>query len=497
MSKLEEKVALTEQQEYTQRVSKLEKLVSEGKTAFAFKYDRTHRNTSFVDAFDHLTDEALLAESTQKIRIAGRLISKRGHGKAFFGHVLDESVSLQIYSNLDLLGQELSVLQRLDIGDWVGIEGTPFRTKRGELSVKVHDFTLLSKALLPLPEKYHGLQDKELRYRYRYLDLATNMDVRAIFKKRSAIISFIRSFLEKREFMEVETPVLQPIYGGAAARPFVTHHNELKQDLYLRIALELYLKRLVVGGFERVFEIGRVFRNEGISYKHNPEYTLLELYQAYVDYEAMMQLTEDLFREAVQACCGSLQISYQGQDLDFSKPFRRLRMVDAIQEYVGVDVNDEDALRQKAKALRLDVPDGASKGQLISELYDSCVESKLIQPTFVIDYPWETSPLAKRRADDPSFVERFECIICGMELANAFSELTDPLDQQARFEDQMKAKEAGWEDAHEMDEDFIQALKHGMPPTGGLGIGVDRFVMLLCDARSIRDILFFPHMRQK
>ena len=478
-----------------QRYEKLQNLINQGVDPYVNNFHRNYTNQALIDEFSSLENDEL-EKITTTIVIAGRLVSKRGHGKAFFGHLLDENAQVQIYANIDLLGEPLlRSLQGMDVGDWLGVEGKPFRTRRGEFTLQLSSFTLLSKSLLPLPEKYHGLQDKELRYRYRYLDLASNMEVRTLFKKRSMIISSIRRFLEDYCFMEVETPVLQSIYGGAAARPFSTHHNELKQNLFLRIALELYLKRLIVGGFEKVFEIGRVFRNEGISYKHNPEYTLLELYQAYADYEDMMDLTEALIRAVVQYSCSSLTVTYQGQTLDFSKPFKRLKMVDAIQQFADIDVFDEQALKTKYGALGL--PEGASRGQMIAEIYDACVESELKEPTFIIDYPWETSPLAKKKKDDERFVERFELIVCGMELANAFSELNDPIDQEARFKDQLKAKEQGWEDAHEMDEDFIKALKHGMPPTGGLGIGIDRLVMLLCDAKSIRDVLFFPHMRPR
>ena len=356
---------------------------------------------------------------------------------------------------------------------------------------------MLTKSLHPLPEKYHGLQDKEARYRRRYVDLIANPDVMDVFKKRSSVIRDIRNYLADEEFMEVETPVLHHIYGGASARPFTTHHNELKQNLYLRIALELHLKRLIVGGFEKIFEIGRVFRNEGVSFKHNPEYTLLELYQAYADYSDMMSLTENLMNHLVVSTYGSETINYQGQELNFSLPFKRISMRDAILEHSGLDIDtasNEDMLNL-LKTKGIELADDSPKGELINEVYDTFVEHQLIQPTFIVDYPLETSPLAKKNRQNPAYVERFELIINKMEIANAFTELNDPIDQKERFEAQQVAREAGFEEAHQMDEDFIEALSYGMPPTGGLGIGIDRVVMLLTDTPSIRDVLFFPHLK--
>jgi len=477
------------------RLHKLKQLQDSNNNPFKYSYDKTHDVLSLITAHSDIEEGQHLEESC---RIAGRLISKRNHGKAFFGNILDQSGTLQVYANLNNIGEKkFNELLSLDSGDILGLQGHLFKTKRGELTLKVEQFELLTKSLLPLPEKYHGLQDIELRYRHRYLDLIANSDVRDIFKTRSKVIASIRKFLEKKEFMEVETPVLHNIYGGAAARPFKTFHNELSQDLYLRIALELHLKRLIVGGFEKVYEIGRVFRNEGISYKHNPEYTLLELYEAYADYDDIMRLTEELISQLVYDQYGSYTINYQGTEIDFSTPFKRIKITEALEEKLKIDISDNDALLKKAKELKLDVNDNASKGQLILELYDKVIESTLIQPTFIIDHPWETSPLAKRHRDNPDLVERFELIINGMEIANAFSELNDPIDQMQRFEDQQKAKEQGLEDAHPIDDDFIKALKHGMPPTGGLGIGIDRIVMLLSNTASIREVIFFPHLKDK
>ncbi len=478
------------------RLEKIAQLREKGINPFAYTFDKSHSVAALRTEFDALkTDE----ESEKTVSIAGRIVAKRGHGKATFGNVMDVTDRIQYYANLDTLGQEqYDLLLNLDVGDIIGIAGHPFRTKRSELSVFVTSFVLLTKSMTPLPEKYHGLQDKELRYRMRYVDLIANPEVREVFKTRSDVVRQIREFLHNRDYMEVETPVLHSIYGGASAKPFATHHNTLDQKLYLRIALELHLKRLIVGGFERVFEIGRVFRNEGVSYKHNPEYTLLELYQAYADYSDVMSLTEELISGLVLRLTGSYTLIYQGQEIDFTPPFKRFTLRDVLLEYAGVDMNDgTEVLQKKAIQMGLDISQKPLKGQLINYIYDKAVEKHLIQPTFILDYPWETSPLAKRKRDNPELVERFELIVSTMELANAFSELNDPQDQLDRFNDQLKAKESGWDEAHEMDEDFVNALKYGMPPTGGLGIGIDRVVMLLTDSASIRDVLFFPHMKDK
>ena len=476
------------------RESKLHTLREAGIDPFAHTYDKTHAIGAVVATYSHIQGEEVSPES---VSVAGRLMAKRGHGKATFGNLMDESGSIQYYANIDALSEaDYDRLLHLDVGDIVGVKGVVFRSKRGELSIRVSSYQLLTKALHPLPEKFHGLQDKELRYRHRYVDLIANPDVRHTFKMRSKIIAQIREFLADQEFMEVETPVLHAIYGGAAARPFTTFHNELSQSLYLRIALELHLKRLIVGGFEKIFEIGRVFRNEGVSYKHNPEYTLLELYQAYADYNDVMALTESLLSTLVKKSTGSYKLTYQDREIDFTPPFKRITLVQALKDYAGVDANaDIESLRKHAQQLGLDISQKPLRGHLLQFIYDKQVEEHLVDPTFVIDYPWETSPLAKRKRGSTDLVERFELIISGMEIANAFSELNDPIDQYERFLDQGRAQDAGDEEAHQMDEDFVLALRYGMPPTGGLGIGIDRVVMLLTDSPSIRDVIFFPHLK--
>ncbi len=476
------------------RHQKRKDLEAEGINTFAYSYSKSHSIHSVLAANANLEAETNSAET---YHLAGRLIAKRGHGKAIFGNVKDESGVIQFYANIDALGEtDFNRLMHLDIGDIIGIEGPAFITKRGELSIKLQKYTFLTKSHHPLPEKFHGLTDKETRYRQRYVDLIANSEVMDVFKTRSQVIFGIRQFLVNQGFMEVETPVLQPIYGGASARPFKTHHNDLGQDLFLRIALELYLKRLIVGGFEKIFEIGRVFRNEGVSFKHNPEFTMIELYQAYADYTDMMRLTENLLSELVKQKTGSYILNFQGLELNFEAPFARYTMAEALQKWGGIEGPvTVEAMIKRGKELGLDVSEKTPRGELINTLYDKAVEPQLIQPTFITDYPWETSPLAKRHRDNPDLVERFELIVAKMELANAFSELNDPVDQRARFEDQIKAKEAGDDEAHEMDEDFVHALEYGMPPTGGLGIGIDRVVMLLTDQPSIRDVLFFPHMK--
>ena len=478
------------------RLAKLKKLYQSEDIPFKYSFNKTHNTDWVIKNYNHLENGQSIDDKI--FSCAGRIISKRNHGKAFFANIQDESGTLQFYTNLNIIGEDnFNKLLQLDTGDIIGISGFPFKTRRGELSLNTNSITLLTKALLPLPEKYHGLQNKELRYRHRYIDLISNPETKLTFKTRSKIISLIRNYLETDDFMEVETPVLHNIYGGAAAKPFETFHNELEQNLYLRIALELHLKRIIVGGFEKIYEIGRVFRNEGVSYKHNPEYTLLELYQAYTDYNDMMNLTENLLSYLVEKTFNSKQISYKDKTIDFSTPFKRIKLTEILKEKLDVDCFNIESLRSKAKELKLDIEDDATKGHIIMKLYDECIEHTLIQPTFIIDHPWETSPLAKKHRENSNLVERFELIINGMEIANAFSELNDPIDQLERFKDQLKAKEKGDEEAHVMDEDFIKALKHGMPPTGGLGIGIDRVVMLLTNSHSIRDVLFFPHMREK
>ncbi len=484
----------TTESEFDVRKKKLADYQQSGTNPFAYSFHRSH---AIAETLDLGAACQAGEKTTHTVRISGRIKAKRGHGKAIFANITDQSGSIQLYASVNTLSS-FDAFSLLDVGDIVGVEGLLFSTRRGELSVDVQSFELLTKSLHPLPEKYHGLQDKEARYRRRYVDLIANPDVMAVFKTRSDIVRNIRNLLAKQGFMEVETPVLQHIYGGASARPFITHHNELKQDLYLRIALELHLKRLIVGGFEKIFEIGRVFRNEGVSFKHNPEYTLLELYQAYADYSDMMTLTETLMHDLVVQAWGSETIDYQGQSLNFSTPFKRVSMRDAILEHAGIDIHTAEtsdmltALQGKGKEFSSHSP----KGELINELYDTFVEHHLIQPTFIVDYPIETSPLAKKNRNNPAYVERFELIVNKMEIANAFSELNDPIDQAERFEAQQLAKAAGFDEAHETDDDFIEALSYGMPPTGGLGIGIDRVVMLLTNSASIRDVILFPHLKQ-
>ncbi len=431
--------------------------------------------------------------------IAGRIMSWRDMGKACFMDLRDSSGRIQLYIRINDVGEETyHALKEWDIGDIIGVEGFAFRTRRGEISVHAKKLTLLAKSLLPLPEKWHGLKDTDLRYRQRYLDLIVNPAVKETFEKRSRIITAIRSYLDSKNFLEVETPVLHTIAGGAAARPFITHHNALDIDMYLRIALELHLKRLIVGGFDRVYEIGRVFRNEGIDTRHNPEFTLLELYQAYTDFHGMMDLTEDLIRSVAHQVLGTGKITYGGVELDLDQPFARMTMLEAVKTYGGVDFSRIETLeeaRALAKEHGIEYEERHQKGDILNLFFEKYAEEKLIQPTFLTEHPVEISPLAKRKPGDPGYTERFELFIVGREHANAFSELNDPIDQRARFEAQAAAKAAGDEEACDVDEDFLTALEYGMPPTGGLGIGVDRLVMLLTDAASIRDVLLFPTMK--
>jgi lysyl-tRNA synthetase, class II len=484
--------------EFTIRREKLKEITSLGINPYPSQYNKEISINQIKIQFEEDVKEN---NTIVSVVTAGRIIAKRGHGKASFANIMDDSGKMQIYGKKDILGDDLySLYVKLDIGDFVGIKGELFITKTGELTIKIQSFQLLSKSLNPFPEKFHGLQDKEIRYRKRYLDLIVNPEIKDVFKTRSKIISFIRKKLEEKEFMEVETPVLHSIAGGATARPFITHHNTLDMQLYLRIALELHLKRLIVGGFEKVFEIGRVFRNEGISFKHNPEYTLLELYQAYSDYNDMMYLTEELISSLVLELTGDYHLSYDEQVLDFKPPWTRITMRDLIKKYANIDIESKsfDVLKKEILAKDIQVKEEfTSTGQLINHLYDEKVEKNLIQPTFVIDYPLETSPLAKKHRNNSDIVERFELVINSMEIANAFSELNDPIDQKQRFEEQLAQRNAGDKEAHMMDEDFIEAIEYGMPPTGGLGIGIDRVVMLLTNQSSIRDVLLFPHMRHK
>lgn len=474
------------------RRDKLTELQNAGLDPFTItKYDRTATSEDIKNKYDELEGKT--------VSIAGRIMSKRRMGKVGFCHVMDMDGQIQIFVKKDTVGEEeYERFKKLDIGDIVGVEGEVFTTQTGEKSVRVEKMTLLSKSLLPLPEKFHGLSDPDLRYRQRYVDLIMNSDVKKTFIMRSKILTAIRNYLDSRGYLEVETPILNTIPGGAAARPFITHHNALDMDMYLRIATELHLKRLVVGGMEKVYEMGRQFRNEGMDIKHNPEFTSIEIYQAYADYNDMMDLTENLMRYCAQEVCGTTTISYQGVDIDLSK-FERMTMIDSVKKYAGVDFNeiktDEEALAAaKEKGLEVEAAK-STRGDIIALFFDEFVEDKLVQPTFIIDYPVEISPLAKRKPSQPELTERFEIFITGREFGNAFSELNDPIDQRERFIRQVELRNAGDDEASMMDEDFLNALEYGLPPTGGLGIGVDRFVMLLTDSYSIRDVLLFPTMK--
>lgn len=476
------------------RLQKLDEFRAAGVNPYPYTYNITTNSKEIKDKYEKLEGHD---ESSDEVSVAGRLMTKRGHGKTCFAHLQDSFGRVQIYAKKDNLGDNFPLFQKLDTGDFVGVKGKVFRTKTGELTVRVVEWTLLSKSLHPLPEKWHGLQDKELRYRHRYVDLMVNQEVKDLFIKRSKIVSSIRKFLENKGFMEVETPLLHVLQGGAAATPFKTHHEALDLPLFLRIAPELYLKRLLVGGFDKVFEMGRVFRNEGMSYKHNPEYTMLEIYQAYVDYNDIMDMTEELVTFILKETLGTLEIEYKGKKLNFKRPWKRITLIDALKEHGGVDIRGlgEPEIRKIAKKKGIEGADDLGFGKLINVLYDKFCEADFIQPTFVIDHPLETTPLAKKKRDDDQKVERFELIVAGMEIANAFSELNDPIDQRERLEKQSELKAAGDKEAESLDQDYILALEYGMPPAGGLGIGIDRLVMLATGAESIRDVLLFPHMR--
>lgn len=475
------------------RQAKLAELVAAGKNPFEITtYDRTATAGAIRADYDAYADK--------DVSVAGRLMSKRVMGKASFGHIADSDGELQLYFSRDDMGVEAyREFKKLDVGDIIGVKGKVFRTKTGEITVHVAEYTLLVKSLLPLPEKYHGLKDPELRYRQRYVDLIANPGVKEIFIKRSKIVSAIREYLDGEGFYEVETPVLNTLAGGANARPFITHHNTLDVDMYLRIATELYLKRCIVGGFEKVYEVGRIFRNEGMDPKHNPEFTTVEVYQAYTDYNGMMDLTENLIRHCAMKACGTLDITYQGEKISFEGPWERLTMSDAVKRYTGLDFDKEDlaALIKKANGMGLELPADTTWGNALYQVFDNFVEEKLTGPVFVTDYPVEVSPLAKKKKSDPRLTERFELFIACREMANAFSELNDPLDQRERFAAQMAAKAKGDEEAQPYDEDFVNALEYGMPPTGGMGLGVDRLVMLLTDSYTIREVLLFPTMKPR
>ena len=476
------------------RRDKLSALQAAGKDPFQVtKYDVTHHSNEVKDNFE--------AMEGQVVRLAGRLMSKRGMGKAIFADLQDGGGRIQLYVRVDDVGEEaLAAFKKYDIGDIVGVEGDVFRTKRGEISIKAHTITLLSKSLLPLPEKFHGLTDVETRCRQRYVDLIINPEVRRTFEIRSAFVRHVRDFLDNRGYMEVETPVLNTISGGATARPFITHHNTLDIDMYMRIATELPLKRLIVGGLDRVYEIGRIFRNEGMDPKHNPEFTTVELYEAYADFNDMMDLFEDLLTSAAQKLLGTYQLEWQGEQIDLTPGWPRLPMHEAVKQYTGLDfmaiTSDEEAVAA-AKSIGVELPETADPtwGNALYEVFDQRVEEKLVQPTFITMHPVDVSPLAKRSPKDPRLTERFELFICRSEMGNAFSELNDPIDQKQRFQRQVELRENGDEEAGMMDEDYITALEYGLPPTGGLGIGIDRCVMMLTNNDSIREVLLFPTMK--
>ena len=481
---------LSEQEGF--RRDKLAALQAEGKDPFQIvKYDVTHHSSDVINNFDELEGK--------EVSVAGRLMNKRVMGKASFINIQDREGRLQGYISKNDVGEESYLaFKKFDIGDIIGIKGVVFKTQKGEISVRASEITLLSKSLKVLPEKFHGLNDQELRYRQRYLDLIMNPEVKDTFIKRSAILREIRNYLDAQGFLEVETPVLQTIPGGAAARPFITHHNALDIDMYCRIALELPLKRLIVGGLERVYEIGRVFRNEGIDIRHNPEFTLIEIYQAYTDYHGMMDLAEGLFRTIARNVVGSTTLHYGGYDLDLEKPFERLIMVDAVKKYAGVDfdqIPDTEAARAIAKEKGIEYEERHAKGDILNLFFEEFVEKNLIQPTFIMDYPVEISPLTKRKPSNPDYTERFELFIVGREYGNAYSELNDPIDQRKRFEHQEAMRAAGDDEANMIDEDFLTALEYGMPPTGGIGIGIDRLVMFMTESVSIRDVILFPTMK--
>ncbi len=476
------------------RREKLAKLQQEGKNPYDItQFHPTHYSEDILNGFDELEG--------QEATLAGRIMTKRIMGKASFVHILDSKGQIQIYVQINELGKEdYDTFKTYDIGDIIGVTGTVFRTKKGEISLKAAKITLLTKSLQPLPEKWHGLKDPDLRYRQRYVDMIVNPDVRKTFIARSKIIQNIRRYLDERGFLEVETPVLHNSAGGAAARPFITHHNTLDIDMYLRIATELHLKRLIVGGFDKVYEIGRIFRNEGMSIKHNPEFTTIELYEAFTDYHDMMKLTEEMISSVAKSVIGTDQITYQGVEINLAPPWNRITMADAVKQYTGIDMSsiesDEEA-REAAKQIGIRLEGNEPWGVVLNTIFEEKVEEQLVQPTFIMDYPIEVSPLAKKMKEDPRLTYRFELFINGREYANAFSELNDPIDQKERFLDQVRQRAEGNEETEMMDEDFLNALEIGMPPTGGLGIGIDRLVMLLTDSYSIRDVILFPTMKPK
>jgi lysyl-tRNA synthetase class 2 len=474
------------------RKEKLAKLKELGINPYPYSYKRTHFSIQIISNFEELSS------SGQEVKIAGRILTLRGHGKSLFFNCSDDKGKIQVYVKSDVVGPEkYTLLDLFDLGDFIGVTGTVFKTKTGEITVRATDFVMLSKSLRPLPEKWHGLQDKELRYRQRYVDLFTTPGVKEVFIKRARIIKAIRDYLDTHDFIEVETPILQPLYGGASARPFTTHHNALDIDLYLRIADELYLKRLIAGGFEKVYEFCKDFRNEGMDRNHNPEFSMLELYVAFWDYSDIMNLLEEMLNCATKTALGSNVITYNQQEIDLSPPWKRISLLGAIEEKIGVNLLEKntDEIWEIATDLDLRANLIKNKGKLIEAIFEEKVQPFLIAPTFITDYPVEMSPLAKKHRSNPLLTERFELFIGAGEIANAFSELNDPLDQRQRFEEQMKLRSAGDEEAQVLDEDYLRAMEYGMPPIGGLGVGLDRMVMLLCDQRSIRDVILFPQMK--
>ncbi|WP_066302068.1 lysine--tRNA ligase [Bacillus sp. FJAT-29937] len=482
------------------RREKMNSLREKGLDPFGKRFERSHQSQELIDQYGELEKEEL-EEKNISVTIAGRIMTKRGKGKAGFAHIQDLTGQIQIYVRLDSVGEEsYDIFDSADLGDLVGVSGTLFKTKVGELSIKVQAFELLTKALRPLPDKFHGLKDVEQRYRQRYLDLIMSEDSKKTFVARSRIIQSMRRYLDSQGYLEVETPMMHSIAGGASARPFITHHNALDMELFMRIAIELHLKRLIVGGLEKVYEIGRVFRNEGVSTRHNPEFTMIELYEAYADYRDIMSLTENLIAHIAQEVLGTTTVQYGEYEVDLKPEWKRLHMVDAIKEYTGVDFWKEMS-KEEAHALAkehgVEVTEHMLYGHIVNEFFEQKVEEKLIQPTFIFGHPVEISPLAKKNEEDSRFTDRFELFIVAREHANAFTELNDPIDQRERFEAQLKEREQGNDEAHMMDDDFIEALEYGMPPTGGLGIGIDRLVMLLTNSPSIRDVLLFPLMRHR
>jgi lysyl-tRNA synthetase, class II len=476
-----------------QRINKLDEIRDLGINPYPYRFDVSHEAQTILDQADELIEEGTI------VTVAGRILSKRGHGKSGFGHISDRTGRIQVYVRLEKVGEEAyeTYSRLIEVGDYIGVKGIVFRTRTEEITVIVQAYVLLSKAIRPLPEKWHGLRDKEIRYRQRYVDLIINPDVKEVFLKRSRIIRTIQRFMDGEAFIEVETPILQPLYGGALARPFTSHHHALDMPLYMRIADELYLKRLIVGGIERVYEIGHDFRNEGIDRTHNPEFTMLEFYMAYADYTDIMDLVENLCVSVFEEINGSLAHTYQGDSIDMTPPWPRLPMLEAIKKYANIDVAGKSAEELSVicqdREIEIDVQFG--RGKIIDELFETFVQPELKNPTFITDYPVEISPLAKRHRDNPDLTERFELFICGNEYANAFSELNDPIDQRHRFEQQVEMHQKGDGEAHIMDEDYLRAMEYGMPPTGGCGIGIDRLVMLVTDAPSIKDVLLFPHLR--